>query len=136
VGYLDVIIRHDFSARYLWEGDSVDHHQPTVRLGLYEGPVSGVHLYDGELPGSDNSRKFRVDGSDYRLPILSPEHIQYVLSLERPTADMPLDHNIECRLAITHAILSPFFSEMTIPFLEENLSIPDTDAIWRLVFPK
>jgi hypothetical protein len=135
VGYLDVIIRHDFAARYPWEGDSVDHHQPTMRLGLYERPASGVHLYDGELPGSDNSREFRVGDSDYRVPILSPEHMQYVLSLPRPTADMPLDRNMECRLAITHAILSPFFPEMTIPFLEENLSIPDTDAIWRLVFP-
>jgi hypothetical protein len=49
---------------------------------------------------------------------------------------MTLDQNIDRRLEITQAILSPLFPEMTIAFLEENLSIPDTDAIWRLAFPK
>jgi hypothetical protein len=136
VGYLDVIIRHDFAARYPWEGDSVDHNLPTVRLGLYEGPISGVHLFDGELPGPCISREFRIGELVYRLPILSPENIQHVLSLKRPTPGMPLDQDIECRLTLTHAILSPFFPEMTIPFLEENLSIPETEAILRLVFPK
>jgi hypothetical protein len=136
VGYLDVIIRHEFAARYPWEGDSVDHSCSTVRLGLYEGSASGVHLFDSALPGSDNTREFSIGGSEYRLPILSPEHMQYILSLQRPEAGMTLDQNIDRRLEITHAILSPFFPEMTIAFLEENLSIPDTDAIWRLVFPK
>lgn len=136
VGYLDVIIRHDFAARYPWEGDSVDHQHPTVRLGLYEGSTSGVHPFDGELPDLGNSREFRIGDIGFRLPILSPEHMQYILSLRRPEASMTLDQNINRRLEITHAILSPFFPEMTIPFLEENLSIPDTDTIWRLVFPK
>jgi hypothetical protein len=136
VGYLDVIVRYNFDARYPWEGDTVDHQQPKVRLGLYEDTASGVHLDDGELPDSKYSREFSIGGSQYTLPILSPEHMQYVLSLERPTADMPIDQNIKCRLAVTHAILAPIFPEMTIPFLEENLSIPDTDAIWRAAFPK
>jgi hypothetical protein len=136
VGYLDVVVRHRFAARYPWEGDSVDHRQPTVRLGLYEGPASGLHLFDGELPGSNDSREFRIGASTFRLPILSPEHIQYVLSLPRSEAGMTFEQDIERRLEITHAILAPFFPEMTIPFLEENLSIPDTEAIWRLVFSK
>jgi hypothetical protein len=136
VGYLDVIIRHDFATRYPWEGDSVDPAHPTVRLGLYEGSASGAHLFDGELPGSDNAREFQIGGYTFRLPILSPEHMQYILSLPRPEAGMTFEQDIERRLEITHAILAPFFPEMTIPFLEENLSIPDTNAIWRLVFPK
>ena len=136
VGYLDVVVRHDFAARYPWEGDPVDHRQPTVRLGLYEGPASGLHLFDGELPGSKDSRELRIGGSVYRLPILSPEHIQYVLSLPRPEVGMTFEQDIERRLNITHAILAPFFPEMTISYLEENLSIPDTNAIWRLVFPQ
>jgi hypothetical protein len=95
VGYLDVIIRHEFAARYTWEGDSVDHNRSTVRLGLYEGTASGVHLFDSELPGSDNAREFSIGGSEYRLPILSPEHMQYILSLQRPEAGMTLDQNID-----------------------------------------
>ena len=135
VGYLDVIARYDFSDRYDWEGDSVNHHIPHVQLGLYEGPVSGLHLFDGHTPGPSNSRDFRIGDSDFRLPILSSEHMKYILSLDRPESGMTLEQNIECRLRISHAILSPFFPDMTTQFLEENLSIPDTDALWELAFP-
>lgn len=135
VGYLDVITRYAFADRYAWEGDAVDRRNRQVRLGIYEGRVSGGHLFDGHLPGSGQSREFRIGDAEFSLPILTPEHIQYILSLDRPRPGMTLQQNIECRLKIAHAILSPFFPEMTTQFLEENLSIPDTDALWRLLFP-
>jgi len=48
---------------------------------------------------------------------------------------MTLEENIGCRLKISHAILAPLFPELTMQYLEEHLSIPDTDALWRLAFP-
>ena len=89
----------------------------------------------GDLPGSSESRQFEIAGHRLRLPTLTPEHMEYILSLDRPRPQMTLQQNIECRLKIAHGIVSPFFPEMTMQFLEENLSIPDTDALWRLVFP-
>jgi hypothetical protein len=135
VGYLDVIIRYDFADRFAWEGDPVDHHSAQVRLGLYEGSDSGGHLTDGNLPDSGASREFEIGDSKIKLPILTPDHMEYVLSLDRPQAGMTFEQDIDCRLKISHAILSPLFPEMTVQFLEENLSIPDTDKLWRLVFP-
>ena len=43
---------------------------------------------------------------------------------------MNLAENIDARLSIMLAILSPFFPEVTREFLKENL--PECDAIWRL----
>jgi len=135
VGYVDVIIRYAFPDRYPWEGDPVDHDTSTVRLGLYEGPGSGGHLADGLLPQSGQSRKFRIGDVELTIPVLSPDHLRFILSLEPPQPGLTFEQNIERRLRISHAILSPFFPDMTAQFLEENLSIPDTDALWRVVFP-
>lgn len=135
VGYLDVIIRYGFTQRYPWEGDPISHHQPSVRLGLYEGAKTGAHLFDGYLPDSCQSRRFRIGNVDFTLPLLAPDHIRHILSLKRPLEENTLEENIERRLHIIHAILSPFWPELTIQFLEQHLSISDTDTLWRLAFP-
>lgn len=135
IGYLDVIIRYGFRQRYPWEGDPVCHHRPSVRLGLYEGTATGIHLFDGYLPDSRESRHFRIGNVDLTLPLLAPDHIRYILSLKRPHQENTLEENIECRLNIAHAILSPFWPELTTQLLEEHLSIPQADALWRLAFP-
>jgi hypothetical protein len=134
VGHLDVIIRHGFPDRYPWEGDPIDHCASGVRLGIYEGKVSGGHPVDGDLPFPNSSRTFRVAGQELQIPILSPEHIQAVLSLPRAEPGVSLNENLDRKLKIAHAILSPHFPAMTMPFLEENLSPGDIDALWRLVF--
>ena len=135
VGYLDVIVRYAFPDRYPWEGDPIDHNASTVRLGLYEGPGSGGHLADGLLPQSGQSREFRIGDVELTIPVPSPDQLRYILSLDRPHPGLTFEQNIERRLRISHAILSPFFPDMTMQYLEENLSIPDTDALWRIVFP-
>jgi hypothetical protein len=135
VGYLDVIIRYAFPDRYPWEGDAVDHRSPNVRLGLYEGPTSGQHLSDGQIPQCVQSRKIQIGEIELDLPVLSPDHLRHILSLERPEPGLTLEQQIERRLEIAYAILAPFVPGLTKEYLEENLSFPETDALWRLVFP-
>ena len=132
VGYLDVIIRYGFVHRYPWEGDPICHRNSRVRLGLYNGAVTGTHLIDGHLPDSGTSRRFCIGDVNLTLPILSPEHIQDVLSLAWPKEGMKFEENVERKLAIIHAILSPFWPGLTIQYLAEHLSIPDMDALWRV----
>lgn len=133
VGYLDVIYRYDYPKRYGWEGDAVLPSNPTVRLGKY---VPGApHPSSGEIPGSETARRFNFGGVEFKVPVLTPEHMRQIVALGLPTPEMPIEENLNARLRIAHAILAPFYPDVTLNFLEENLTIPDTDALWKCVFP-
>jgi hypothetical protein len=133
VGYLDVIYRYDYSARYPWEEDPLLPTSARVRLGLYEGDTSGGHPVDRQVP-DQGARRIRIGDQEFDIPVLSPEHVQFVLSFDRPRESMTFQQNLDARLKIAHAILSPIYPEVTLAFFEENLTIPDTDALWRFVF--
>jgi hypothetical protein len=133
VGYLDVIYRYDYPERYPWEGDAIQPAHQFVRLGEY---VSGApHPTNGMIPGTEISRRMTIGGIEYDIPVLSREHIQHLLSLDLPTSDMPVEKNIDARVKIAHAILSPFYRDVTESFLEENLTLADSDKLWNCVFP-
>jgi len=133
VGYLDVIYRYDYRERFAWEGDKVIPANRSVRLGAY---VSGApHPTKGEIPGAETSRKLQIGGIEFEVPVLTLEHIKQISSMKMPTSDMSVTENIDARLNIAHAILSPFYPEVTLEFLEDNLTLPDGDALWKLVYP-
>ena len=133
VGYLDVIYRYDYAKRYEWEGDPIDPSGQNVRLGEY---ISGAsHPSEGQIPGSESTRRFQIGGKQFDIPVLTPEHIKQIVSLGLPAADMSIEQNLDARLRASHAILSSFYPEVTLEFLEENLTIPDSDALWKCVFP-
>jgi hypothetical protein len=133
VGHLDVIYRYDYPERYAWEGDAIQRSRQTARLGEY---IAGApHPTNGMIPGTEIMRRITIGGVEYDIPVLSREHIQYLLSLGLPSSDMPVEQNIEARLRIAHAILSPFYPDLTESFLEENLTLADTDKLWSCVFP-
>jgi hypothetical protein len=133
VGYIDVISRYDYRERFAWEGDSVVPANRTVRLGVY---VSGAaHLANGQIPGTETSRKIQIGGTEFEVPVLTLEHIKQISSMTMPGPDMSLAENIDAKLSIAHAILSPFYPEVTLEFLEDNLTLPDADALWTLVYP-
>ncbi len=122
VGYLDVIYRFDYPQRYAWEGDPIQPAQQIVRLGEY---IPGApHPSSGMVPGSEVSRRITIGGVDYEIPVLSRERIQYLLSLEQPTSEMPDVQNNQARVKIAHAILSPFYPDVTEDFLEETSPSP------------
>ena len=133
VGHLDVIYRYDYPERYAWEGDAFQPAHQTVRLGEY---IPGApHPTNGMIPGTEITRRITIGGIEYDIPVLAREHIQYLLSLGLPSSDMPIEQNIEARLRLAHAILSPFYPDVTKSFLEENLTLADTDKLWSCVFP-
>jgi hypothetical protein len=131
VGYLDVIYRYDYATRYAWEGDPID--GQVVRLGEYAS--GAAHPSDGQIPGSESTRRFRIGGQQFDIPVLTPEHIKQIMSLGLPAADMTIEQNLDARIKTSHAILSPFYPEVTLEFLEDNLTIPDSDALWKCIFP-
>jgi hypothetical protein len=131
VGHLDVIYRYDYVPRYGWEGDSVLPSNRTVRLGEY---VQGApHPTNNFTPGSETSRRIEIGGVEFNIPVLSTDHIQHIISLGSPTSNMTLEQNLETRLTIAHAILAPFYPDVTLDFLKDNMTIPDSDALWNIV---
>jgi hypothetical protein len=133
VGYLDVIYRYGDSWNYSWEGDPIRPSQQTVRLGAY---VRGApHPTNGLLPGDDGSREIEIGGVVFKIPVLSRDQIQCVLALELPTSEMTVEQNIEARLKIAHTILSFFYPDITEDFLEEHLTLDDTEKLWSCVKP-
>jgi hypothetical protein len=134
VGYLDVVVRYDVASRYSWEGDRLDHRKSRARLGLYADTNPDAHLADGHLPVSSLSRTLRLGDRDFRIPSLSIDHIRYLASLPKPEPELPLAENLDRKLRIAHAILSPLFPDLTLQFLEDNMSLPDADALWQLAF--
>jgi hypothetical protein len=133
VGYLDVVYRYDHRPRFSWEGGPVTPSVRTVRLGEY---VPGApHLRTGDIPGPKNVRKILIGEKEFSIPVLSIEHIRHILSLDLPNSEMPVAENLEARLRVSYAILAPFYPDITLSFLEDNLTISDTDALWRCAFP-
>jgi hypothetical protein len=133
VGYLDIVYRYDYGPRYAWEGDRVLSSNRIVRLGSYVPGAS--HPTNGLIPGSETARKLQIGEVEFIIPVLTPEHAQQLLSLGLPSSDMTTVENLEARLRIAHAILSPFYPDVTMSFLKENLTLPESDALWNCVFP-
>jgi hypothetical protein len=133
VGYLDVIYRYGHRPRFPWEGDPVVPSNRTVRMGEY---MRGApHLSKGDIPGPNNIRKIKIGATEFSIPVLSIEHLRYIRSFDLPRADMTFQQNLQARLRVAHAILSPLYPEVTLSFLEENLTIPESDALWQCLFP-
>jgi len=133
VGYLDVTYRYDHHARFPWEGDPVVPSHRIVRLGEY---MRGApHLSDGDIPGPNRVRKIKIGATEFSIPVLTIEHLNHIMSLDLPRSDMTIEQNLDARLKVAHAILSPIYPEVTLSFLQENLTIPDSDALWKCVFP-
>jgi hypothetical protein len=133
VGYLDVIYRYNYRRRFAWEGDPLVPSNSRVRLGEF---VSGMpHLSMGQIPGADTDRRVQIGGITFDIPVFDLDQIKQISSLPLPTPRMNPVDAIDAKLKIAHAILSPFYPDVTIDFLEENLTIPDADRLWRLVFP-
>jgi hypothetical protein len=93
------------------------------------------HLSLGQIPGADTDRRVQIGGITFDIPVLDLDHIKQISSLPLPTPGMNPVDAIDAKLRIAYAILSPFYAEATIEFLEENLTIPDADMLWRLAFP-
>jgi hypothetical protein len=134
VGHLDIVYRYDWPTRYSWEGDPVTSMSPVARIGLCSNDDAEFHFSNGAMPGSDIDRNLLVGNRTFLIPALSREHMQSVLSLPRPNDDMSLGENIDARIRITLAILSPLFPDITAEFIQKNMSIPDTDRLWGIVF--
>jgi hypothetical protein len=130
VGYLDVVYRYAYDRRFVWEGDPVIPSRRTVRLGEY---IQGnPHLSGEDIPS--NNRKIKIGEKEFSVPLLSLDHIRYIKSLELPKSGTTDRKNFEARLKVAHAILSPFYPDVTLNFLEENLTIPASDALWQCIF--
>jgi hypothetical protein len=134
VGHLDIVYRYDWPARYSWEGDPLTPTSPVVRIGLCSNGDSELHFGNGALPGSDGDRNVLIGDRTFLIPALSREHMQSILSLPRPQGDMSLGENVDARIQIILAILSPLFPDVTTEFIQENMSIPDTDRLWDIAF--
>jgi hypothetical protein len=133
VGHLDVLYRYDYAQRYSWEGDLIVPSERFARLGEYSS--GAAHLSDGQIPGSESSRRFTIGDQEFSVPLLTRDHIQHILSLASPASEKTSMQNLEERFKIVHAILSPFYPEVTVEFLRHNLTLPDSDALWRCVLP-
>jgi hypothetical protein len=132
VGYLDVIYRYDYPERYAWEGDAIQPALQIVLLGEYVG--GAPHPTNGMVPGSESARRITIGGVEFDIPALSREQIQHIISLNLPSSDMPAEQNVRARLRIAHAILSPFYPDVTESFLEANLTLADSDKLWSCAF--
>jgi hypothetical protein len=102
-------------------------------LGEYSPDLS--HLADGRIPGSEIARRFIIGEREFDIPLLTREHIQRIIAIGLPTAEMKVMQNLDARLQVIHAILSPFYLDVTIAFLEENLTLPDSDALIKGTLP-
>jgi len=107
---------------------------PVARIGLCSNGDAEFHFSNGAMPGSDIDRNLLIGNRTFLIPALSREHMQSVLSLPRPQGDMSLGGNVNARIRITLAILSPLFPDITAEFIQQNMSIPDTDRLWNIVF--
>jgi hypothetical protein len=61
--------------------------------------------------------------------------MHHITSLDLPRADMTIEQNLDAKLKIAYAILSPFYPEVTLEFLKDSLTIDDCDALWKCVSP-
>jgi hypothetical protein len=130
VGHLDVIYRFGDTSRFAWEGESVDPLRATVKLGLY---IKGeAHPSNGGLHCSEIPRMIEIGGRELEVPLLSPEQIQHVVALGLPTAEMTPLEQIDASVRVVYAALSPFHDDLTVDFLEENLTWPAAVEVWRL----
>ena len=106
VGYLDVITRYAFADRYAWEGDAVDRRNRQVRLGIYEGRVSGGHLFDGHLPGIGSIPRV----SDWRCRIQPADTNARAYTVHPVTGssaardDSPAKHRVQAENSPCHFI--------------------------------
>lgn len=132
VGYLDVVYRYDQPTRYFWESDIVDPRQRFVRLGEYDRNTQLPHPFYGRLP--QGGRRFQIGSRQFDIPVLTPEHAQAVFALA-PRPNMTFDEHIQALLEAIYAIVSPFYPDVTVEFLQAHLNIPLADAIWKVVFP-
>lgn len=135
IGYMDVLYRYEYAHRYSWEADVISHAVRTVRLGQYDHTKLLAHPDNGQIPGDISARQFKIGDVDVEVPVLTPEHIKFITSLQRPVEGMTIDQNLDARIKIVHAILSPFYPEITFDDLEDNLTIPISDAIWKCAIP-
>src|ERR1700727_610183 len=103
----------DWSTRYSWGGDPVTSMSPVARIGLCSSDDAEVRISNRAMPASDIDRNLLIGNRTFLIPALSREHMQSVLSLPRPNDDMSLGENIDARIRITLAILSPLFPDIT-----------------------
>jgi hypothetical protein len=129
VGYLDVVYRYGYRSRFAWEGDPVNPKIAKVRLGKF---LHGMpHPTTGQIPDAD--RTIQIGGRTFEVPLLQIDHIKEIVALTAPMPDMSLIEKIEAKLKIAHVVLSHFYPDVTIEFLDENLALPDADKLFNLV---
>ena len=133
-GYLDIIYHYDFPISYPWEGDAISAAQRRVRLGHYDRANLQPHLANDEAPGKERRSIFRIGSEDFAIPDLSPQHWRHIMSLEMPHRGMTIRDNLDERIAVLHAILSPLYPAVTYDFLKKHLTIPLSDKIFASVF--
>jgi 5-methylcytosine-specific restriction endonuclease McrA len=134
VGHLDVVYRYSYRHRFAWEGDQILPSDKTVQLGKVV--PDAPHLARGQIPGADTSRRVNIEGEEFDVPLLPLDHIRQISSLPLPTSDMAPIEIIDAKLRIAHAILLLFYPDVTLEFLEENLTNSDAEKLWLLVFPR
>jgi hypothetical protein len=131
VGFLDVIYRYRAPNRFAWEGETVDPARPSVRLGFYR--AGDPHPGDeGQLYGFGGNRTVTIGEHAFDVPVLSPAEIHAVIDAGIPNADMSVEERIDARVRAVHAMLSPYYEEVTMDFLEDNLTMDAANELWRI----
>jgi hypothetical protein len=133
-GYLDIIYHYDLPLCYPWEGDVISAPQRRVRLGHYDPVNSQPHPANNEAPGRERRSVFRIGNKDFVIPELSPQHWRHIMSLEMPRKEMTIRENLDARIAVIQAIVSPLYPAVTYDFLRQHLTVSLSDQILASVF--
>jgi hypothetical protein len=66
------------------------------------------------------------------MPVLTLKQIDNVNAIGLPTVTMGFEEVLNAKVRAVHAALSPFYSDITMEFLEEYLTMDAANAVWRL----
>jgi hypothetical protein len=133
-GNLAIIYHYDYSIYYPWEGDAISGPQKRVRLGHYDPANLQPHPANNEGPGRERRIILRIGNEDFVIPELSPQHWRHIMSLQMPREGMTIRDNINARITVIHAILSPLYPVVTYDFLRQHLTVPLSDKIFATIF--
>lgn len=132
VGYVDVIYRYAYAARYPWEGNEISGPVRRVNLGQYDPKSGDPHLANGQPPMP--RRIFRIGDEDVEVPLLSVEQLRAISSMKLPDKGMSVAENLDARIKIISAVLASAYPHITTEYLKNHLTIATSDAIWNSLF--
>jgi hypothetical protein len=130
-GYLDIIYHYDFPTFYPWEGNLISAPQRRVRFGHYDPANLQPHIANHEFPGARRNI-FRIGDRDFGIPQLSREQRRRIMLLIGADTETTTPDDLDERIAVIHAMLTPIYPIVTQDYLWQHLTVPVTDEIFSI----